>query len=65
MKTEQLNELDAYLKTMEAEKNDRKATVRLDEEGISMADDIKIEGHLKMHHHDGLVKKGKLRSSKL
>ncbi len=33
--------------------------------GVDLDTMSQIEGHLKMHHHDGLVKKGKLRSSKL
>lgn len=33
--------------------------------GVDLDTMSQIEGHLKMHHHDGLVKKGKLRSSRL
>ena len=32
--------------------------------GVDLDTMSQIEGHLKMHHHDGLVKRGKLRNKK-
>ena len=33
--------------------------------GVDLDTMSQIEGHLKMHHHDGLVKKGKIKSRNL
>jgi len=33
--------------------------------GVDLDTMSQIEGHLRMHHHDGLVKKGKIRSRNL
>ena len=33
--------------------------------GVDLDTMSQIEGHLRMHHHDGLVKKGKIRSRSL
>ena len=33
--------------------------------GVDLDTMSQIEGHLRMHHHDGLVKKGKLKSRNL
>ena len=33
--------------------------------GVDLDTMSQIEGHLRMHHHEGLVKKGKLKSRNL
>ena len=33
--------------------------------GVDLDTMSQIEGHLKMHHHDGIVRKGKIRSRNL